>query len=112
MKELNWCKKCRSHNEQRLACLVSGALCEWCDRKQTPPSMFNGRKHFKPSDKHKNLVVRIRCDACNTQEHILLSTLPTFGNGYFIDISVIESLMCSRCFSKPSTMIVELKEKK
>ncbi len=108
MAPINWCTKCSSQNEIRLETIGKRSLCEWCDKKTSPPSMFKVIKKLQTkvsSEEKHELMVKIQCDACDYTELIPLSEFPTFSRGYFIDMSILDNLICKQCFDKPMITI-------
>lgn len=121
MAPVNWCDKCNSQFELKLECLRKRSLCEWCNKDMSPPSMFVTKKKLQKSKtrlissdgvkKKEDLIVKIQCFDCGFVEIIPLTEFPTFSNGYFIDISIINNLMCRQCFDQPTVTIIPIKKK-
>ena len=106
-----WCDNCNSKNEKRLECLRGRSLCEWCNKSISPPSLFHTVKNFAKITDSKELVIKIECPQCGVTQAVLLSGMPSFGDGHFIDMSDLDNLMCRYCFMKPVVTILCVKKK-
>ncbi len=121
MTPVNWCAKCASRKACLLECIGKRSLCEWCSKDCTPPSMWKGIKKLQQATtgtissdgiKHKQpLLVSIKCFDCGYLELIPFDEFPTFGNGYFVDTSILNNLMCRQCFGLPSITMIPMPKK-